>query len=132
MATPALTRLASRHGCPLVDAEAARSFLAEQPDALSVLFFTGDPNRRPESTDVAVVLGELLQEHSGRLRAAIVDRDAEEDLKAVYGVMVVPSLVFLRREGFLGVIPKIKDWSDYAEAVDTYLQDGSAPTPIRH
>lgn len=120
--------LAGRHGLPTVDETTVEAFLApaagEPPHAL--LFFTGDPASRTDSDDVAVVLPELLAAYRGRLRAAVVARAAEAALKPRFRVEVLPSLVLTRGADPLGVMPRIRDWSDYRATIDRLL-DPAAP-----
>jgi hydrogenase-1 operon protein HyaE len=73
-----------------------------------------------------VVLPELLAAFPGRLRAAVVARSAEEALKPRFHVQVVPSLVVTRGAAPLGVMPRIRDWSDYMATLRTLL-DPAAP-----
>nr|WP_294527050.1 hypothetical protein [uncultured Rhodopila sp.] len=118
--------LSSRHGIPTVDEHSIYAFLAPAAGepAHTLLFFTGDPAQRSESNDVAVVLPELLAAFRGRLRAAVVARSAEDALKTRFHVQVVPSLVVTRGPAPLGVLPRIRDWSEYVATLQTLL----APT----
>lgn len=128
MATPLIEALQTRHGVPVVDSAQAQAFVddpAGPPDR--ILFFTGDPVQRPEANDVAVVLPQLLEAFEGKFSAAVVDRGAEEELKAVYGVMFLPSLVFLRGGAFVGVIPKIQDWTEYVNKAGAFLSAPARP-----
>ncbi|MFL5288778.1 MAG: hypothetical protein ACJ8AW_49455 [Rhodopila sp.] len=126
--SPLIAALSSRHGMPTVDAGSIDAFLTpaagEPPHAL--LFFIGDPAQRGESNDVAVILPELLAAFPGRLRAAVVARSAEDALKPCFHVQVVPSLVLTRGGAPLGVMPRIRDWSDYLATLRTLL-DPAAP-----
>jgi hydrogenase-1 operon protein HyaE len=123
-----IAALSGWHGIPTVDAGSIDAFLTpaagESPHAL--LFFTGDPAQRSESNDVAVVLPELLAAFRGRPRAAVVARSAEDALKPRFHVQVVPSLVVTRGAAPLGVMPRIRDWSDYLATLRTLL-DPAAP-----
>lgn len=123
MTTPLLRALTERHGLPLVDAANIEAFLmpaeGESPHAL--LFFTGDPAQRAETSDVAAVLPELLTAFSGRLRGAVVEREAEAALKSRFHVFVLPSLVVTRGVDPVGVLPKILDWSEYRERIEACL-----------
>ncbi len=111
------------------------AFLAPARDecANTLLFFTGDPALRSESADVAVVLPELLAFFRGHLRAAVIARSAEDALKARFHVQVVPSLVFTRGPAPLGVMPRIRDWSDYVATIQSLLDPGAPemPAPVR-
>ena len=118
-----IASLSSRHGIPTVDEHSIDAFLAPAAGepANTLLFFTGDPAQRSESNDVAVVLPELLAAFRGRLRAAVVARSAEDTLKNRFHVQVVPSLVVTRGPAPLGVMPRIRDWSDYVATLQTLL-----------
>jgi hydrogenase-1 operon protein HyaE len=127
--------LSSRHGIPTVDEHSIDAFLAAAAGEPlhTLLFFTGDPAQRSESNDVAVVLPELLATFQGRLRAAVVARPAEDRLKTRFHVQILPSLVVTRGAAPLGVLPRIRDWSDYMAALQTLL-DPAAPemaAPVR-
>lgn len=131
---PLIAALSSRHGLPTVDAATVDTFLAPAAGEAehAILFFTGDPETRSDTTDVAVVLPELLAAFAGRFRAAVVDRDAEEALKARFGVQVFPSLAVTRGQAALGVMPRIRDWSDYTDTLAGYLKvDAEPPKPAR-
>jgi hydrogenase-1 operon protein HyaE len=127
--------LSSRHGIPTVDEHSIDAFLAPAAGepAHTLLFFTGDPAQRSESNDVAVVLPELLATFRGRLRAAVVARPAEDTLKTRFHVQVVPSLVVTRGPAPLGVLPRIRDWSDYVATLQTLLSPATPEmaAPVR-
>jgi hydrogenase-1 operon protein HyaE len=130
-----IASLSSRHGIPTVDEHTIDAFLAPAKEecANTLLFFTGDPAQRSETADVAVVLPELLAVFRGHLRAAVVARSAEDTLKARFHVQVVPSLVVTRGPAPLGVMPRVRDWSDYVATLQTLL-DPDAPemaAPVR-
>ncbi|WP_237154048.1 hydrogenase accessory protein [Oryzibacter oryziterrae] len=123
-----IAALSETYGYPVVDVDTVDAFLApaegEAPHAL--LFFTGDPKQRNDTNDVAVVLPELMRTFAGRYRAAVVAREAEADLKARFKVQVFPSLVATRGLDPVGVLPRIRDWSDYLGQLEAYL-DPLAP-----
>ncbi len=128
MTTPLLHALAERHGLPQVDAANIDAFLApaQGESAHSLLFFPGASANRPETSDVAVILPEILQAFAGRLRGAVIAREAEEQLKGRFQVYVFPSLVVARGFDPVGVLPKIHDWSEYREKIEGFL-DPAAP-----
>lgn len=105
----------------LVTADTLDAFLQEDTPAVSALFFTGDPAKKLESADVAVVLRELERSNPGRLRLAVVDRADEQDLKRRCGVMVLPSVAFFAGDQHLDTIPKIQDWAVYEEKLPKIL-----------
>ncbi|PZU89542.1 MAG: hydrogenase accessory protein [Shinella sp.] len=115
--------LSERAQLPVVDETNIDAFLAptEGEAENTVLFFTGDPAQRPEVDDVAVVLPEILEAFRGRLRGAVVKRGSEDKLKARFSVMVMPSLVVTRRDQPVGVLGKIRDWSEYVEKISAWL-----------
>ena len=129
---PLIAALATRHGLPTVDADSVDAFLAPAGGEAehAVLFFTGDPDARSDTTDVAVVLPELLTAFRGRLRGAVVARGAEEALKARFDVQVFPSLAVARGAVPVGTVARIRDWSDYVERFERML-DASRPEPAR-
>ena len=118
-----IAALSNRYGLPTVSAASLEAFLppAEGESRHALLFFTGDPAERADSGDVAVVLPELLAAFPGRLRAAVVAREAEADLKARFGVKVLPTLVATRGADVVAVMPRIRDWSDYLETIAAAL-----------
>lgn len=131
MSRPLIEALTTRHGLATVDEASVDQFLDAVLDRGrdAVLFMPGDIKRRPEGNDVAVVLPELLLAFGDQLAGAVVSPDAEEALKMRFGVLVLPSLVFMRGRRFLGVIPRIKDWSVYLDEIGGILAGDSVPLP---
>ncbi len=120
MTHPLIERLTTEYGLPEIGLNDHEAFIAQA--GMTVLFFAGDPKRYKETTDVAVVLPELLGAFEGQLRAGLVARDAEIELQKHYGFRQWPSLVFLRDGGYLGVISRIKNWSEYLEEIQELSQ----------
>ncbi|MGJ4891744.1 hydrogenase accessory protein [Bradyrhizobium sp. HKCCYLRH3099] len=112
-----------RGGLPEVDAGSVERFLAEAhgAGAVAVLLSAGDPARFPEALDVAIVLPELITAFQGRLRGAVIARNAEAELGARFGVRVQPSLILCRGSDVLGVIAKIQDWSVYVDRISRLI-----------
>jgi len=127
MPSALIRALATRRGLPTVDAASIDAFLvpAHGEPEHTILVFTGEPKQRAESDDVAVVLPQILGAFEGRLRAAVVSRTAEDELKARFHVIVLPSLALTRGGAPLAVIAKIKDWSDYLRIVEAALAPGA-------
>jgi hydrogenase-1 operon protein HyaE len=119
---PVLDLLAARAGLPSVDERTIDAFLAEDEGRHALLFFSGAAAPRPEMSDVAAVLPEILRAFAGRLRGAIVAPEAEADLKGRFQVFVTPSLCVARCGDPVAVLPKILDWSDYLERIEAALQ----------
>jgi hydrogenase-1 operon protein HyaE len=116
------------HGLPTVDGDSVdvvlRPAAGEPPHTL--LFFAGDPDKRVEALDVAVVMPELLAAFRGRLRGAVVAPGAVETLRPRFHVIILPSLVVTRGVDVIGVLPRILDWADYTDRIAALL-DPSAP-----
>ncbi len=110
MSSP-LERLLQGVGIPIA-AETLDGFLAARGPA--VLLFTGDPAQRAEAQDAAVVATQLARQVWG-LRVGVVDAAAEA-VKLRYGVVVVPTLVFLQDGRVQSTISKLQPWAVYAEA----------------
>jgi hydrogenase-1 operon protein HyaE len=120
-----------RHALPTLDVAEVDAFLtsAEAVGAVPVLLFAGDAVRWPESTDVAVVLPELIEAFQGRLRGAVIAPQAETALATRFGVQVYPSLVLWSGGEVLEIIPKIKDWSVYVARISAVLNGGGGKPP---
>jgi len=123
MTNTPVSMLSQRHGLPLVDENNIDAFLAPAAgeSVHAVLFFTGDASQRGETNDVAVILPELLRAFAGRLRGAVVAREAEGPLKSRFQVFVMPSLAVTRGADPVGVLPKISDWAEYIEKIEGFL-----------
>jgi hydrogenase-1 operon protein HyaE len=123
MTFPVLDPLVARAALPWVDQAGLDAFLlgapGESPHAL--LFFSGAAAPRPETSDVAAVLPEILCAFAGRLRGAIVAPEAEAALKGRFQVYVTPSLCVVRAGEPIAVLPKILDWADYLERIEAAL-----------
>lgn len=141
MATSPLDSLCKLDAVRLIDTGTIESFLTGPEAAppapagppapaapVQILFFTGDPAQRPEAQDVAVVLRELLRQHGAALQIGVVARSAEAALQPVHGVVMLPTLVFLRGGRFAGLLPKIQDWQVYARCVTALL--AGQPFPV--
>ena len=127
MPSPLIRALTGRAGLPVLEAGTVDDFLAATPHAL--LFFTGDPAQRSETADVAVVLPQLLAAFAGRLRAGIISRNAEATLAARFRVAILPSLVVTRGADPVGVLPRIRDWSEYLQRIGQYLAPDAPVLP---
>lgn len=129
MSSPLIERLQSEFNYPTVDASSLNDFL--KTHACTVLFFTEEPSRFPESNDVAVVLPELVKAFRGQFTPAIVARSDEKKLQSLYGFQSWPALVFLRGQNYLGAITGIQDWGVYLDEINTLLAaEASRPPAI--
>lgn len=116
MSHPLIQRLHDELGYPEVTLESHQEFIS-QP-GITVLFFAGDPKSFRESTDVAVVLPELIDAFQGFLKPGVISAEAERELQRHYGFPTWPALVFLREGGYLGAIAGIQNWSEYLQQID--------------
>jgi hydrogenase-1 operon protein HyaE len=127
MPSPLIDRLTDTLGYPRVTAKTLDAMLQSADN--TVLFFTEDPATTPEANDVAVVLPELVRHFGGRIAPAVVAREDERALQALYGFNLWPALVFLRKDRYLGTISKIQDWTDYLEQIQGFLDAGPVRPP---
>ncbi|MGF1462676.1 MAG: hypothetical protein ACFB2Z_05865 [Maricaulaceae bacterium] len=114
----ALTRL---DGVTVVNAASLEPYLAEDTGRLTCLFFSGDPVSKLETADVAVVVRELLSQYGESLRVGLIDREDETGLMRACSVFTLPSLAFFQGVQHLETIPKIQDWSVYAQKTSALL-----------
>jgi len=129
MTTPLIAALTARHGFTLVDTASIDAFLDGSEH--SVIFFPGDADRLVESNDVAVILPEILKVYGTRLRPALVAKPSERLLQRRFRFNAFPSLVFMRRSGYLGVLSRVLDWSEYLSEIAAILaRDVSEPPPF--
>ena len=96
-----------------VTAETAAVFANTPPGSVAALFFTGDPEKKLETMDLAVVLRELRRKHQDRLCVGVVARADEAALMETYQVRTLPSVAFLSGGRHIETIPKIQNWSVY-------------------
>lgn len=122
MSHPLIQRLFDDYGYPEVNLDNHEEFIG-QP-GVSVLFFAGDPKSYRETTDVAVVLPELVKTFSGRLRPGVVARvfAIEQALQRHYGFREYPTLVFVREGGYLGAISRVRDWGEYLSLIPELME----------
>ncbi len=130
MTSPLIEALATRHGFAVVDEGSLDAFLAANEH--SVLFFPGDAERLVESNDVAVILPEILKVYGKKLKPALVAKASERQLQRRFRFNAFPSLVFMRGAGYLGVLSRVLDWSEYMAEIPAMLaRDVSDPPPFK-
>ena len=126
--TPLIDRLSEELNYPLLDLSNIDAFLAQHEH--SVLFFTEDIVRFPESNDVAVVLPELITVFP-TLVPAVIARSDEKKLQSLYGFRSWPALVFMRGDQYLDAITGIQDWNNYLPMIQKILtSEPSRPLSI--
>lgn len=102
-----------------LSADSIDDFLAS--DLLSVVFFAGGKSQRSDAHDVAVALREILRGYPGAVQAGLIEEAQESELQSRFRVLVSPSLALVHAGTTLEVIPRVKDWADYARAFQRYL-----------
>lgn len=124
---PLIQRLSDEYGYPEVTLENHRQFV-NRP-GITVLFFPGDPQRFRDTTDIAVVLPELVRAFDGALQPGVVAAEAGKPLQQHYGFELWPALVFLRDGEHLGNICRIRNWSDYLQEIGELITGPARPLP---
>ena len=116
-----IDRLTDQLGYSSVTLENHDDFVAEP--GMNVLFFPGDPATAKDSTDVAVVLPELVRAFDGQLRPGVVaDTYGDgKELKRHYGFSAFPTLVFVRGGEYVGAITRIQAWAAYVDTINGLL-----------
>jgi hydrogenase-1 operon protein HyaE len=122
-----MDRLAGLAGVSAVETNTLDAWLAGE--GASVLLFSGVAKGRDEAQDVAVVLCEMVGLFAGRLRIGIVDPAAEDRLRGGFGVLVLPSLVFMNGPAPRRIITRIRDWAVYEQAFAEHLALATVPRP---
>lgn len=112
-------RLTAQHGCTVVTADGFDDFVNEPGE--SVILFTEDPQRVPETWDIAVILPELIKGLSTRPRVGLLAPLDAHAVSSRYGIRLWPALLCLRGGAYLGVIEGLKDWSVYAAQLPQLL-----------
>jgi hydrogenase-1 operon protein HyaE len=78
-----------------------------------VLFVAGAFEKNLETPDVAIILPELVKAFAGAFHVGVVAADYEEAVRERFDVWPTPSLIFVENAARIGVIAKVRDWSDY-------------------
>lgn len=114
---PLIDRLFGDYGYEQVSLANHDDFVAQE--GMNVLFFPGDPQTVRDSTDVAVVLPELVRAFAGQLNPGVVTDTFGDGktLKMQYGFREYPALVFVRGGEYVGTIARVQDWGDYLRTI---------------
>lgn len=126
MPSTLINLMIEQYGYPVLTEETLDDF--NQAHEETVLFFTENPTRFPESDDVAMILPELVKEYGNRFHAAVIDQKSQRKLQALYSFKEWPTLVFLRKGKFLGAISRVQDWNDYIREINSLLTSEAKPT----
>jgi hydrogenase-1 operon protein HyaE len=112
-------RLSQQHGCTVLDADGFDAFINQPGEAL--ILFADDPQRVPETWDIAVILPELIKWLPNRPRVGLLPATAAHAVSSRYGIRLWPALLCLRGGAYLGVIEGLKDWGVYAAQMPQLL-----------
>lgn len=121
MTHPLIERLTAELGYAEIGLKNHDDFVDQS--GMNVLFFPGDPKTVRDSTDVAVILPELVRAFAGQLRPGVV-MDTFGDglqLKRQYGFLEYPALVFVRSGNYVGTISRVQDWAEYLNKINVLL-----------
>ncbi len=127
MPSPLIESMIEQYSYPVLDESTIDDFINAQDE--SVLFFTENPTRFPESDDVAMILPELVSEYGNRFSAAVIEQKSQRKLQGRFGFKEWPTLVFLRKGQYLGAISRVQDWNDYILEINKLLTSAPKPTP---
>ncbi|MEO1078687.1 MAG: hydrogenase accessory protein [Pseudomonadota bacterium] len=108
-----------------LDADSIGTFAAQERP--QVLFFPGPKAVRREAHDVAVALREVLRDYGGGVHGGVVRDESAAALSERFRVSATPSLVLLYGNDVLEVLPRVRDWAEYAEAFQRYFGPASRP-----
>jgi hydrogenase-1 operon protein HyaE len=122
--TPMESLLASP-GVREISAAELDAFL-DGSQAASLVFVRGEAARRPETTDVAVVLRELGRVYGDRVAIGVARASEEPAIRQRIGSMIVPSVAVYRGATLVRTLPRIADWVDYRDAIEAALSEESA------
>lgn len=105
-------RLSAQHGCTELDGESFEEFVRQPGESL--ILFAEDPQKVPETWDIAVILPELMKGLVRTPRVGLLAPEVARALAPRYGIRLWPALLAMRNGAYLGAIEGLKDWNVYA------------------
>lgn len=109
-----LDNLIQKHQLMDLDEAGHEAFLNGSGD--SVVLLTEEPDKVPESWDLAVIFPSLLAttaiQPQIKPRAAISRPEHAKSLLIRFGVQRMPALLFLRDGAYVGVIEGLRNWNE--------------------
>lgn len=106
-----LDKLVKRHGLADLNAAGLQAFMDAPGDGVALVL--DEPERVPESWDLAVIFPDLLNITDAKPRGAVLRPAAAKSIQAQFGIHRLPALLFLRDGGYVGVIQGLRDWNEY-------------------
>ncbi len=121
MSQAIINSLVTDEGAVTVGADSISDYLAGDTQKVTALFFTGDPEKKPETADVAVAVRELLRKNAADLRLGVVAQADEAALMGEHKVTTLPSIAFFKGAEHIETIARIQNWSVYEERLSAIL-----------
>lgn len=129
MFSPPIANLLKRENYPGLIGPELDTFLNTHDEVVLVVADAMKP--MPEAVDLAIILPELVKAFEHRFAVVAAPFPANRELKLRYRFLKIPTLVFLRRGEYLGVISGLRDWADYLREIGTILaSEPSEPPPM--
>lgn len=100
----------------------------KQQAGLSVVLTTDDPDKVPESWDMAVIFPDLLKAMPNVTAGVFLPGESAAVI-AHYGIKRTPTLLFLRNGEYVGVIEGLRDWSELVQACQAMLDKPVSRVP---
>jgi len=126
MPSAIIENMLKNNDLPFVTADNYSDFI-NSADAV-VLFFCENPDRYPESNDVAMVLPEIIKEFPG-MRGGIVERTFERELQSQFDFTRWPALAFFSKGQYRGNMTGIQNWDDYTQQIPAFINDSTTAIP---
>jgi len=86
-----------------------------------IVLLLDEPDKVPESWDLAVIFPDLLKSCRDRPRAAIARLVYSPMVQAKFGIKRMPALLFLRDGQYVGVLEGLRDWNEFVVEVQQML-----------
>lgn len=115
-----LDKLAANHGLADLDQAGFDAFIQAAGD--TVILLVDEPDRVPESWDLAVIFPDLLKAAGITLRAGLLRPEQAAKIQPRFAINRMPALLLLRDGGYVGVIEGLRDWGDFVAVLRETLQ----------
>lgn len=115
-----LDRQIGKYGMADLDAAGLQAFMEGTGHA--VVLFTDEPDKVPESWDLAVIFPDVLAACGAPMRAAVLRPEQARAVQGRFGINRLPAILFLRDGGYVGAIEGLRDWAGYVEECKAMLQ----------
>ena len=115
-----LDKLVAGHNVVDLDADGMQAYLDAAGNG--VVLLVDEPDRVPESWDLAVIFPDLMAATGIDLRTAVARPQNVAPLQSRFGINRLPALLFLRDGGYVGVIEGLRDWNEFVAECAAMLQ----------